>query len=142
MPKRAHSRPHSAPAGPATQPPGPNAPHPPTQRPRGQWAGSRSWVCLILLIGFNFSFASISSGPSGTGGAGERANDAAIFIHSPFPVNLMTLISPPHFPMGRVFACFLPVVGDGLSGTPPLPSPWSPRMWKGGGICLKKYILL
>lgn len=72
---------------------------PSSRDPGGQRAESRSWVCLILLIGFNFSFALFSSGPRGSPGLGKRA-DLSSYFHT-FPVQ-----------RGR--------------GSPPSPSPSTP----------------
>ncbi|KAF6298904.1 hypothetical protein mRhiFer1_008943 [Rhinolophus ferrumequinum] len=57
---------------------------PTPKTPGGQQAESRSWVCLILIIGFNFSFASFSSGPCGSPGLGKRT-DLCSYFHT-FPV--------------------------------------------------------
>lgn len=62
--------PHSAPPLPAQAAWPCVIPSPPN--PGDQGAESRSWVCLILLIGFNFSFASFSSSPCwGPGAEGK-----------------------------------------------------------------------
>lgn len=53
-------------------------------RPRGPEAASRSWVCLILLIRLNFSFASFPSGPCRSPGLGKRT-DLCSYFHT-FPV--------------------------------------------------------
>lgn len=52
--------------------------------PGRQQAESRSWVCLILIIRFNFSFASFSAGPCRSPGPGKR-RDLCSYFHT-FPV--------------------------------------------------------
>lgn len=74
--------PHSAPPPPC---PGHLASvfsHPPN--PGDQGAESRSWVCLILLIGFNFSFASsFSSSPCWGPGAEGKDRFMQLFSYVP-----------------------------------------------------------
>lgn len=74
--------PHSAPPLPAQATWPLCDPIPPN--PGDQGAESRSWVCLILLIGFNFSLASFSSSPFGVQGLRERT-DLYSYFHT-FPV--------------------------------------------------------
>lgn len=129
--------PHSAP------------PHPPASRPPGRdpgrWAESRSWVCLILLIGFNFSFASFSSGPCWSLGTGGEDRFMQLFSYIPYsewgggssPLPLAPLSS--HSSWVSVSACFH-CCGGRLFELPP--PPWSPGVWNGGGICLKRHFII
>lgn len=79
MPKRANRAPQCS--APPCRPGflAPVCPH--SQRPWGQRAESQSGVCLILLIGFNFSFASFSSGPRQSLGAGEEGGFMQLFSY-------------------------------------------------------------
>lgn len=53
------------------------------RNPGDQGAESRSWVCLILLIGFNFSFALFSSDPCGSPGAENKDRFMQLFSYIP-----------------------------------------------------------
>lgn len=82
--------PHSAPPLPAQATWPLCDPIPPN--PGDQGAESRSWVCLILLIGFNFSLASFSSSPCW--GPGAERKDGFIQLFSYIPCSEWVGVSP------------------------------------------------
>lgn len=134
--------PHSAPPLPAQATWPLYDPIPPN--PGDQGAESRGWVCLILLIGFNLSLASFSSSPCWVQGLREGWIYAAIFIHSLFRVGRVSpSLAPSHPPplvWASLFACFLRCGERCL--IEPSPLPWSPGVWDGGGICLKRHFTI
>nr|KAF6416190.1 hypothetical protein HJG59_009477 [Molossus molossus] len=71
-------------------------PHP--RAPGGQRAGRGSWGCLILLIGFNFSFAFFSSGPWWSPGLGKRTDLCSYFHTFPVQSGVGALHPYPHHP--------------------------------------------
>lgn len=112
MPKRAY--PPEGSTLPASRASGPCVP--PTPEAQGPEAESRAWVCLILLIRLNFSFASFSPGPCRSAGvpgwgkdrfmqlfsyipSSERGGGGA--LHPPLPIH------PTRLPCG-VSVCMFP----------------------------------
>lgn len=117
---------------------------PQPQRPGVQQAESRSWVCLILIIGFNFSFASFSSGPCGSPGLGKRTDLCSYFHTFPVQSGVGALHPYPNHPSPpscwvSVSACFLCCGGRLFE---PLLPPWFPGVRNGGGICLKRHFII
>lgn len=111
--------------------------------PGGQQAESRSWVCLILTIGFNFSFASFFSGPCQSRGPGKRTDLCSYFHTFPVQSGVRALYPYPNHPSPPscwVSVCMFPLLWWEVVGTPP--PPWSVGVRNGGGICLKRHFII
>lgn len=98
--------PHSAPPLPAQATWPLCDPIPPN--PGDQGAESRSWVCLILLIGFNFSLASFSSSPCW--GPGAEGKDGFMQLFSYTPCSEWVGVSP----LTPAILSFTPCLGESL----------------------------